>query len=32
MLLKIKQPEKLNKTKILNAIGFDKFWVTIERK
>lgn len=32
MILKIKQPEKLDKTKILDAIGFDKSWVTIERK
>lgn len=32
LILKIKQPEKLNKAKILDAIGFDKTWVTIERK
>ncbi len=32
MILKIKQPEKLDKAKILDAIGFDKSWVTIERK
>tara|TARA_R110002096_G_scaffold143230_1_gene298904 strand:- start:237 stop:989 length:753 start_codon:yes stop_codon:yes gene_type:complete len=32
LILKIKQPEVLNKEKILNAIGFDKSWVTIKRK
>lgn len=32
LILKIKQPEKLDKAKILDAIGFDKTWVTIERK
>ncbi|MDD2550545.1 MAG: hypothetical protein PHD00_10680 [Bacteroidales bacterium] len=32
LILKIKQPERLDKKKILNAIGFDKTWVTIERK
>ena len=32
LILKIKQPEKLDKTKILDAIGFDNSWVTIERK
>lgn len=32
LILKIKQPEKLDKEKILGAIGFDKSWITIERK
>ena len=32
LILKIKQPEKLDKEKILKAIGFEKSWVTIERK
>ncbi|WP_157208893.1 hypothetical protein [Mariniflexile maritimum] len=32
LILKIKQPERLNKEKILDTIGFDKSWVTIERK
>jgi len=32
LILTIKQPEKLDKEKILNAIGFDKSWVIIERK
>lgn len=32
LILKIKQPERLDKEKILEAIGFDKSWVTVERK
>ena len=32
LILKIKQPEKLDKNKVLTAIGFDKSWVTIEHK
>ena len=32
LILTIKQPEKLDKERILGAIGFDKSWVTIERK
>jgi hypothetical protein len=32
LILKIKPPEKLDKEKILEAIGFEKSWVTIERK
>ncbi|WP_282161485.1 hypothetical protein [Ulvibacterium marinum] len=32
LIIRIKQPEKLNKEKVLDAIGFDKSWVTIERK
>jgi len=32
LILKIKQPEKLDNAKILDAIGFDKTWLIIERK
>ncbi|WP_346854864.1 hypothetical protein [uncultured Draconibacterium sp.] len=32
MILKIKQPEPLDKDKVLATIGFDNSWVTIERK
>lgn len=32
LILKIKQPEVLDKERILTAIGFDKSWVTIKRK
>ena len=32
LILNIKQPETLDKEKILEAIGFDKSWVTIKRK
>lgn len=32
LILNIKQPEKLDKEKILATIGFDKSWVTIKRK
>jgi hypothetical protein len=32
LILKIKQPEILDKEKILETIGFDKSWVTIEKK
>ncbi|MFN4911258.1 MAG: hypothetical protein ACK5G8_08480, partial [Flavobacteriales bacterium] len=32
LILKIKQPKNLDKKKVLKAIGFDKSWVTIERK
>ena len=32
LILRIRQPETLDKTKILEAIGSDKSWVTIERK
>ncbi|GJM31546.1 MAG: hypothetical protein DHS20C18_05470 [Saprospiraceae bacterium] len=32
LIIKLKQPEALDKTKILKAIGFDKSWVTVERK
>lgn len=32
LILKLKQPEALDKTKILDAIGFNKSWVTIEKR
>lgn len=32
LILNIKQPEKLDKEKILKTIGFDKSWVTVKRK
>jgi len=32
LILKLKQPKALDKDKILNAIGFDKTWVTIEKR
>lgn len=32
LILKIKQPDTLDKEKILEAIGFEKSWVTIEWK
>jgi len=32
LIIKIKSPEKLNKVKVLKTIGFDKTWVTVERK
>lgn len=32
MILKIKKPETLDKDKVLEAIGFDNSWVTVERK
>lgn len=32
LILKIQQPEVLDKEKILTTIGFDKSWVTIKRK
>ncbi len=32
LILKLKQPEVLDKNKILNAIGFDKSWVTVEKR
>lgn len=32
LILNIKQPKKLDKNKIIAAIGFDKSWVTIKRK
>lgn len=32
LILKLKPPKALNKDKILEAIGFDKTWVTIEKR
>ncbi len=32
LILSIRQPEKLDKEKILSAIGYDKSWITIKRK
>lgn len=32
LILKLKQPESLDKDKVLSAIGFDKTWVTIEHR
>ncbi len=32
LIIKVKQPKTLNKTKILDAIGFDDSWVTIEKR
>jgi len=32
LILRIQQPKKLDKAKVLNAIGFDRSWVTIEHK
>lgn len=32
LILKLKQPEALDKNKILDAIGFDKSWVTVEKR
>jgi hypothetical protein len=32
LIIKIKQPEKLNKENILKALGFDKSWITVIHK
>lgn len=32
LIIKIKQPEKLDKDAILKALGFDKSWVTVSQK
>ena len=32
LFLKLKQPKALDKTKILDAAGFDKSWVTVEKR
>jgi len=32
LILKLKQPDSLDKNKVLDAIGFDKTWVTIEKR
>lgn len=32
LILKLKPPKALNKNKVLDAIGFDRTWVTIEKR
>jgi len=32
LILKLKQPDSLDKNKVLDAIGFNKTWVTIEKR
>ncbi|MDR3273424.1 MAG: hypothetical protein LBT29_08100 [Flavobacteriaceae bacterium] len=32
LIIKIKQPDPLDKDQILNALGFDKSWITVVRK
>ncbi|MBS4027585.1 MAG: hypothetical protein KGZ58_03015 [Ignavibacteriales bacterium] len=32
LVIRIKQPKKLNKEKILTALGFDKSWITVIKK
>lgn len=32
LILKLKQPEPLNKDKVLKTIGFEKSWVTVEKR
>lgn len=32
LLIRIKEPEVLNKEDILNALGFDKSWVSVEKR
>ena len=32
LILKLKPPKALNKDKVLEAIGFDKTWVTVEKR
>ena len=32
LVIKIKQPEKLDKDVVLKALGFDKSWVTVSQK
>jgi hypothetical protein len=32
LIIRLKQPEPLNRDKVLEAIGFDKSWVTIEKR
>ncbi|MEL6720923.1 MAG: hypothetical protein AAFP82_19625, partial [Bacteroidota bacterium] len=31
LILRIKKPQKLDKQKVLDTIGFDKSWVTVEQ-
>lgn len=32
LIINIKQPKKLDKEKVLNALGFDKSWITVSHK
>jgi superfamily I DNA and/or RNA helicase len=32
LLIKIKEPEKLNKENVLNALGFDKSWISVTKR
>jgi hypothetical protein len=32
LILKLKQPKSLDKSSVLSAIGFDKSWVTVEKR
>lgn len=32
LIIKLKQPEPLNKNSILDALGFDKSWITVEKR
>jgi hypothetical protein len=32
LIIKIKQPEKLDKNEVLKALGFDKSWITVSQK
>lgn len=32
LLIKIKEPEQLNKEEVLNTLGFDKSWVTVSKR
>ena len=32
LIIRIKQPEQLNKEKVLLALGFDKSWITVIKK
>jgi len=32
LIIQIKQPPKLEKDKVLQAIGFDKSWVTVTKR
>ncbi|MDE0472467.1 MAG: hypothetical protein OXH57_11050 [Ekhidna sp.] len=32
LILRLRQPEPLDRDKVLNAIGFDKTWVTVEKR
>lgn len=32
LIIRVKQPEKLDKNTVLQALGFDKSWVTVSKK